>query len=292
MRSIAGNEAASAAKMIKLKNLTRRPGHLYPDTDHVDQLKREKRGPWMRSELHQFEESLVAPTTQGVRRSHLKTVTGILRYEYPDQYNCGQAPTKILEHAAQSQEAVLRVGATLAERGISSAGNYFSSWSSVTAFAPRAEHLRIRLQRRVGLKFGRKCRGQAADFELNKVLQHPDFLQCLPLKTGSPIYPRQTVGISTLLMMKGITARSLRRGQVKTYTIDASSVIELRIGFRKGRDHNKDTRRLPLVCSCPHVCPHCLLKGFMLLRDARVGSIPTGYLFCNLSAGPISKENW
>ena len=185
----------------------------------------------------------------------------------------------------------MRVGATLAERGISSAGNYLSSWASTASFSPEAERIRCKLLRRVGQQFGRHHRGQSADFEVTNILAHEKFLDALPSKASSAIFPFQATSICALLMFRGITARSMRRKQVRCFLIDNSSVVELLIGFRKGHDNNKNLRRLPLVCCCPSTCPHCVVKNYVSLRDRRVGAA-SEFLFCTQKGGPVDKVAW
>ena len=287
MFAVAGRLAAESEKLVRRRK--RQTSDRYPDIEFVNTVKRRRKGmPWASDELAEFEKSLIAPTTQIVRQCHKRTVAQILLDEFHDGIPVGQNPETILEQAAKTPEAVMRVGATLAERGISSTSNYLSSWASTATFSPEAERIRCKLLRRVGQQFGRHQRGQSTDFDLTKILAHEQFLDALPSRAASAVFPFQVTSICALLMFRGITARSLMRTQVRFFSLDNTSVVELLIGFRKGYDSNKNLRRLPLICSCPSTCPHCLVRSYVSLRDKRVGAA-AGSLFCTQRGGPVAK---
>ena len=68
----------------------------------------------------------------------------------------------------------------------------------------------------IGPKYGnlKNLRGQAQELNVEVLLSEPRLLDAAPTHVRSCVFPYQVTLITTLLMYRGITARSLRRKQI------------------------------------------------------------------------------
>ena len=92
-----------------------------------------------------------------------------------------------------------------------------------------------------------------------------------------PVLPMLFVAIVSLIMLRCLAARSLRRNQVRI----EEAQITIVFGTRKSDQSNINHRLVPLACICDAAplgaCPHCLLKMYVKIRDSLVQS---QFLFC------------
>lgn len=102
--------------------------------------------------------------------------------------------------------------------------------------------------------------------------------------SGGPIFPALSVLIASLLMLRWLAFRPVRRLQF----VAKEAVVVATFGMRKSEQSNSSLRIVPMSCICkedPDVCLFCLVTKFVALRD---GCTRSQHLFCHMYGKPLS----
>ena len=284
LQKIVGSASAVAARAMKRQGRKLRrdstDADIYPDPF----AKQNRKGcgaedrPMTAEELSEFVGSALSPRTVKTRQSHLKKNEKLLRSEFPRRCR-GKDAKDVLSMV--SAETIERVSARLSRANIRTGANYLPSWFNddcSTELTGAAKKRRRRCVRALN-----KCRGsprQAVEFPLRELIHHAALFDHAPLTHWGPMYPRLTVAIAGLLMLRGLTSRSPRAHQVKV----KKDTVDIQFGVRKNGQSQRHIRSLPLGCVC-HVlsgqirgwldqgCPHCLTERYVIIKGDKIASI-------------------
>lgn len=272
---------------------------LYGDLE--DEVRQRSHGPHVplqQEELKKFDDALKSSRTAKVQRSHLRKVVTYLRREYPRRC-LGKTDEEILRIPCLSTAEVFKhVAACLGADCISSGSHYLSTWATMLSDEGRLHagngNKRKRYARAFA-KFGRDY-SQAHEFDLDKLMSHKGLLDRAPLCPGGSIFPILAVCICTLLMLRGLATRSMRRRQVR---IVSTEKIEIVFGERKNQQagNRRGLRRtVPLECVCGiwnHACLACKIKNYLQLRNCTSNAVEDSeFLFCDSRGNPLDMRSW
>ena len=295
LAKVVGTPAAKEAKLVKerQKLVEEGKGGRYPEVGEVESsyqealLRRKDPRPLTTAEQKRFETSMVSKRTAAVRKSHLKKVTAILRREFLQESR--QDSTRVMLEKWFTVDGITRVSAALAAEGISSAAHYLTTWKGEidekVKIAKKVKK-RKRLCARTLKKYGRPA-SQAVEIPLGVLQSMPWRLRKRALHTGGLMYPGQAALTMSLLMLRGLAARSMRRTQVKTTTRG----ITLRFGTRKNEQSNRCIRELPLSCTCRVSAANCLHCQVCLHRElTRTAQPGATHVFTNEWGKPVTAK--
>ena len=125
---------------------------------------------------------------------------------------------------------------------------------------------------------------QAPELKLKEMHDNLFFDRQLPPVSGGPIYSTTTTVLCCLLMLRGISARSMLKEQL---TLDRQEkTVNLELRKRKGViDAKPHHIVLSCICKWTNICPYCVAENYMEKRAQFGGR----YLFINLQQGPVSR---
>ena len=221
--------------------------------------------PLKKEELKNFEDALKSSRTIKVQRSHLRKVAGYLRREFPTK-TCGKSDNDILR-SLSSPEAFKHVAAAVGMDGIGSGAHYLSTWACMLddeGRLPPGTNAKRKRYAKAFSTFGRDY-SQAKEFSLDKVLLSDNIWDRAPLCPGGAIFPSLAVGIVTMLMLRVLTTRSMRRKQIRMLL---QGRVEIVFGERTNQqagNRRRLRRTISLECVCgiwDHACVACKIKRY------------------------------
>ena len=273
-----------AAQRKKTKKIAQ--PELYPGLEGLQKSDHVRGEKLSLAELARFEEALKACSTSKSDKSRLTTIARILRQEFPKATR-GLADLQVLKEL-RSEEGMKRVAAGLVAEGITSGAGYLSTWANHDKIGELPEELNKKRKKlgRVVSKFGGEPT-QAVEMKIENITEHVRLWRWQPTTPGGPCCALVVVLIATLLMLRGLALRSLRRAQV----VETGTAVHIKLGKRKANQSgHRSPKTLPLECICkvaPKRCLACWIKKYLRLRD---GLIKSEFMFTNEKGKPIAKH--
>lgn len=271
LRRTVGVMSARAAAHARLRNRlemsrstndrARAKLDLYPSAKSAPRERR-RPGPLRNEELRSFRAARLSPATIKTRKSHLKKIQGLLRREKQrlniDEKDIDNGVGMLFE-----KKNIEVVAACLAAEELSSASNMIDSWKS-EAPAPSASAAKAAKEcRRRFLKYG------DAEIEYDALplleLQQRQS-KWWPLAPGGPVRPYQAIAISSVMVWRPKTARSVN---VEDVVLERSPNGEPQVTVVTGRKKTNQMRRrlrrttVSCLCEAGAVCGACMLWDYV-----------------------------
>ena len=271
MDRIVGRWGARAVKTAKQASAAKHNSAPLYDAEFVD--------------TKNFRAAAFSPRTLATRWCHLRQIAKALR-------KAGKAPAeskmrKVLVKSFDT-EGIGIATQFLLEKRIKTAPAYLKTWKNFAKreFSP-ANHLLEQLElgvRALRRQIGNLSVQQAPEFRLKQMQADLGKDKASPLVKGGPIYQRSTAVVSSVFMLRGISARSMLLEQLEVNEDEKTVSLELR--KRKGVvDAKPHHVVLGCICEWTAVCPYCVTHQYLKRRRLFAGK----YLFINGGGGPVSR---
>ena len=176
----------------------------------------------------------------------------------------------------------------LAEKRIQTAPVYLRTWRNLmlrtmTPTSLALEHVDLAV-RSLQRKQATTVIKQAPELRLECMARDLATADMQPVLSGGALWPLWMLVLSCLLMLRGISARSLLLEQVKINNEFRQLEVEMR--QRKNR-HDGRAHDVVLICTCGRttICAFCLMSKYLELRSCRPGR----HVFINNDAKAVSR---